>query len=56
MEARPLRALTKPADGPEADDCGGEDEEGAVEVGVAFVADGEVAELVDPGVGALDMR
>ena len=40
--------------GSEADDGCGEDEEGAVEVGVAFVSDDEAAELVDPGEGPFD--
>ncbi len=46
-----LEHLTKPVEGSEADDGCGEDEEGAVEFGVAFVADDEAAELVDPGEG-----
>lgn len=49
-----LEHPTKPTDGSEAYDCGGDDEEGAVEVGVALVADGEASELVDPGKGALN--
>lgn len=49
-----LERLTKPADGSEAYDCGSEDAEGAVEVSVTFVADGEAPELIDPGEGPLD--
>ena len=40
--------------GSEADDGCGEDEEGAIEIGVSFVSDDETSELVDPGEGPFD--
>src|SRR5579875_23560 len=49
-----LERLTKLGrEGSEADDDGGDDQEGAVEVCVALVSDAETSELVDPGESAL---
>jgi hypothetical protein len=53
---RRLELLTKPLQRSEADDCGGEDEEGSGEVGAGFAADDETAKLVDPGEGAPTTR
>ncbi|WP_374306872.1 hypothetical protein, partial [Methylocella sp.] len=41
-----LERLTKPSQGPEANDSGGEDDKGAVEVGVSLIADDEATELI----------
>src|SRR5690606_9697609 len=46
--ARRLELLTKPFCCSEAYDCGSDDEESAIEIGMAFVADDQPPELVDP--------
>jgi hypothetical protein len=48
-----LERLTKPIDLLEADDRTSESEEGVVDIGTAFVADGQPSEAVEPGEGAL---
>lgn len=49
-----LERLTKPLDLLEADDGGGECSEGEMDVGAAFVADGDAPEAVEPSEGSLN--
>lgn len=49
-----LELLTKPLERSEADDCGSDDEECAIEIGMAFIADDQSSELVDPCERLLD--
>ena len=49
-----LESITKPIVLLEANESESEGEEGEMDVGAAFVSDGEAAELVEPGVCAFD--